>query len=186
MLPDVIMELIYYVTNKPYFKVFVISNGRRVKKFIQLADSKQKGEDFFLISKSLKCSWWKPSYPVIDGQKFLTFVDLNNAIPLKFEQVIEYEDTEYFVKETKKINISEDVEKQFKNKKNGKPLELVEISFPPTLLFQKVEAHFVKEILSLPPDKWEQLKWVFIAGIIVVGFVAWQLMSSGTLQKIGG
>jgi hypothetical protein len=185
MLPDAITEIYYYLTNKPYFMVYVISNSRRVKKFIQLASSKQKGEDFFLINQSLKCSWWKPETPILDGLKFVTFVDLNNAIPLRIEKEIVYTDDEWLIKEQKKITISEDIEKQKVNKKSGKSLNLIEISFPPTLLFQKVEAHFVKETLSTPPSKWEELKWVFIVAFIVLGFLGWQLINSRSIVGMG-
>lgn len=185
MIPDAFVEIYYYITGKPYFLVYVISNSRRIKKFIQLASSKQKGEDFFLINQSLKCSWWKPETPILDGLKFITFVDLNNAIPLKIEKEIVFTDGEWLVKEQEKITISEDKEKQKLNKKSGKSLNLIEISFPPTLLFQKVEAHFVKETLSTPPSKWEELKWVFIAGFIVLGFLGWQYISSRSIVGMG-
>jgi len=185
MLPDAITEIYYYLTNKPYFMVYVISNSRRVKKFIQLASSKQKGEDFFLINQSLKCSWWKPETPILDGLKFVTFVDLNNAIPLRIEKEIVYTDNEWLIKEQKKITILEDIEKQKVNKKSGKSLNLIEISFPPTLLFQKVEAHFVKETLSTPPSKWEELKWVFIVAFIVLGFLGWQFINSRGISGMG-
>jgi len=185
MIPISILESYYYLSDKPYFSIIVLSNGRKVKRFIQLAASTAKGEDFFLISKSLKSAWWKPETPIIDGKKFLTFVDLNNAIPLKIESRLVYEDTEYLVKEKNILIISEDSEKQKKNRKDGKPLNMVEITFPPTLLFQKAEAHFVKEIQAVPPSKWEELKWVFIAGFIVLGFLGWQIISSGSLGAIG-
>ena len=185
MLPVALLEFYYYLSDKPYFSVIVLSNGRKVKRFIQLAAGIEKGEDFFLISKSLKASWWKPETPIIDGKKFLTFVDLNNAIPLKIESKVVYTDSEYFIREKTILTISEDVEKQKKNKKDGKPLNLTEITFPPSLLFQKVEAHFVKEIQAVPPSKWEELKWVFIAGFVVLGFLGWQVISSGALNRIG-
>ena len=170
-------EMLYYIMNKPYFVVMVISKGRKVKKFVQLASSKEKGEDFFLISKALKCAWFKPDTPIIDGLKFITYVDLNNAIPLKIETIYEYEDNNLVIKETKKSKISVDEKK--KSKENtGQPIKFVEISFPPTLLFQKVEAHFVKEILSVPPSKWEEIKWIFIALIVVAGIIIWNLINT--------
>ena len=169
----------YYVMNKPYFEVYVISNGRKVKRFVQLASSKVKGEDFFLISKELKCAWWKPDTPIIDGLKFKTFVDLNNAVPLKIEEEYSYTDSTFVIKEEKTIKVSEDMEKQKKNLKSGKPVTFTEISFPPTLLFQKVEAHFVKQIMSTPPSKWEELKWVFIVGLLVLGFIIWNISVNG-------
>lgn len=187
MLPDAFMEIYYYLTGKPYFSVMVLSNNRKVKKFIQLASSKVKGEDFFLVSKNLKCAWWKPVTPIIDGLKFVTYVDLNNAIPLLISnENIKYEDSEYYIKETKSITISEDLTKQNKEMKNGVPIKFVKIEFPPTLLYEKVEAHFVKLIMGIPPNKWEEYKWIFIAGFIVLGFIAWQFMNSGGLTKLQG
>lgn len=182
---DKLNEMMYYILNKPYFEVYVISNGRKVKRFVQLASSKVKGEDFFLISKDLKCAWWKPDTPIIDGLKFKTFVDLNNAVPLRIDEEYNYIDSLFLIKEEKKVTISEDTEKQKKNPKNGKPVKFVEISFPPTLLYQKMEAHFIKLIMSSPPSKWEELKWVFIVGFIVLGIIVWNLTSKG-ITGFGG
>jgi hypothetical protein len=170
-------EVVWYITNKPYFKIFVLNNGRRVKTFSQLSASTVKGEDVFLIAKGLKAAWFKPDEPIIDGLKFITFVDINNAIPLKIVSETVYESGEYFIKEIKRQTIT----KAGEPSKDGKPLRTVEISFPPTLLYQKVEASFVKQIMSEPPNKFEELKWVFIAGILVFGFIAWQLLSSGII-----
>lgn len=172
-------EIYYYLTSKPYFDVTVLSNNRKVKRFVMLASGQATGEDFFLICKSLKSAWFKPQTPIISGLKFITYVDLNNAIPLIIDNKITYDTNTFYVKETKKIVISEDKEKQKLNKKDGKPLELAAITFPPSILFQKVEAHFVKQILSEPPSKWEELKWVFIAGIIAVAFIGWNIINSG-------
>ena len=173
-----LIEMYYFITNKPYFMVYVLSNGRRIKKFVQLAAGTKKGEDSFLICKSLKASWFKPEAPIIDGLKFLTLVDIANAIPLRFERETIIETGEYINKETTKAKITVNKTK-IKKENDGKPLRTVEIQFPPSLLYQKVEAHFVKEIQSVPPSKWDELKWVFIAGILVVGFIAWQIISSG-------
>lgn len=175
-----IIEILYYITNKPYFFVNVISNFRVVKKFVQLASSEKDGEDFFLINKSLKCAWSKPDNPVIDKLKFITYVNLNNAIPLIFESETKIEaDSDYYSKEIKESIISEDIEKQKKRKKTGKSEELIEIPFPPTVLFQKNEGHFIRMIMSAPPDKWDNLKWVFIIGIIVLGVIVWNITTNG-------
>lgn len=173
-----IKEMMYYIMNKPYFKITVLSNNRKVKTFCQLASGKGKGEDFFIISKELKCAWFKPQTPIIDGLKFITYVNLDNAIPLKIKTETKYTDNALTIKQEKILKISEDEDKQKIQYKDGKPVEFVEISFPPTILFQKVEALFVKEILAQPPSKWEEMKWVFIALILVGGFILWQAMGS--------
>ena len=174
-------ELIWFVTNKPYFKVYVLNNGRRVKKFSQVASGNGKGQEFFLIDKSLKMAWFKPETPIIDGLQFITFVDINNAIPLKIEDTTEYETGEFFTKEIKTSIVTKD---ESKKSGNGKPKKIVEISLPTALLYQMIEAHFVKEIQSVPPSKWEEQKWIWIAAILVFGFIIWQFMSSGALQAI--
>ena len=174
-----INEFIYFITGKPYFVVYVTKNNRKVKRFIQLAADKEKGSDIFLVSKELKSAWWKPEYPIIDGLKFITFVDLNNAIPLIISKEVSYDTTPWFIKETTSTKIEEDKEKQKQELKDGKSLNLVEIHFPPTLLHQMVEAHFVKEILSIPPNKNEWMQPVFIVGILALLIFGYIFLNKG-------
>lgn len=181
-----LMEAYYYITNKPYFVVTVLHHARRVKRFIQLASSEKAGTDFFLIDKGLKAAWEKPKKPVIDGLKFIVFADLNNAIPLVITKEINYDTNGIFIKETESEYIYEDEEKQKIETKSGKANGIIEIRYPPTVLFHEIDAVFLKQIMASPPDKWEQLKWVFIAGIIVAGLIIWQLTSSGGLQHLMG
>jgi hypothetical protein len=178
-----LIEVFYYLTNKPYFLVYVLSNGRKIKKFVQLASGNGKGETFFLVDKSLKAGWFKPEYPIIDGLKFLTFVDLKNAIPLIITDITVNDSGEFFNREINKSVIEID---RTKPMKSGKPIKTVEICYPPTLLHQEVEAHFVNEIQKLPPNPWEEKKWIFIVAILALAFIAWQFMQSGALQNLGG
>lgn len=176
-----IKELYYYITGKPYFVIFVISHGRKVKRFIQLAASKEKGANEFLINKSLKCAWSKPESDsvIIDGLKFMCFVDLNNAIPLKITKKTDIKTGEIFNKITTIETIESDVEELEKKYKSGEPLALAEIRFPPTIMFQKIEATFVKLILSVTTDKNEWLMYVIIAALVVFGFVAYMYLNGG-------
>ena len=178
---DKITELLCYIQNKPYFVVYVLSNGRRVKRFIQIAADKEKATDLFLINKTLKSAWWKPDADgiVIDGLKFICFVDLNNAIPLIIQEETDIKSDEIITTITKKTIVKEDIAKQKSNPKSGKVKKFVEITFPPTVLFQKVEAHFIKEILSIPPNKNEWMTYVFIAAILVLGVLGWVYMNKG-------
>jgi len=179
---DFINKIIWQILSKPYFDVMIISNGRKIKRFIQLAASKDTGADSFLICKSLKMTWWKPYTPIVDGISFLTFVDLNNAIPLLIEEDIITEDKGLYIKEKKEITIKEDVEKQKKNTKNGNTLKTVEVSIIPRLLHEIVEAHLVGQIMSSPKDeKYESIKTIFIVGIIVVGIVLLALIIMGKI-----
>lgn len=172
-------EIIYTIRNKAYFKVYVISHGRIIKQFVQLAGGNDTSEAFFLMCKDLKCAWWKPFTPIIDGLKFITYVDLSNAIPLKFEKETRYESTDFITKQIEVIKISEDEEKQKKIRKDGLPEKLVQIHHPPDLLFETVEAHFVTKILTPPPDKFDILnkKWLLIIGLGLVAF--WYISNGG-------
>lgn len=174
-----INEMLYYIMNKPYFDVTVLSNNRKIKKFVVLASGEKAGQDFFLICKPLKMAWFKPITPIIDGLKFKTFVDINNAIPLVIEESIEYETHQFWIKEIKKSMVDIDKSKMEKSNANGEPINLSLIPFPPTVLYQKVEGHFVKLIMSAPASKWEELKWVLIAAIGAAAFIIWNLLNSG-------
>lgn len=175
-------EIYYYITSKPYFVVTVLSNKRKVKRFVELASGQNNGEDFFLICKSLKAAWFKPEFPIIDGLKFITYVDLNNAIPLIIHDKMEYDTNEYYITEKKFVLISEDKEKRKVTNSDGKPIEFTQITFPPTVLFQKIEAHFIKQIMSIPPGKFDSLQIVFIIGILALAFIAWTVVTSGGIK----
>jgi len=174
-----IYELYWYITSKPYFVVYVTSHRRKVKRFLQLAASKVKGTDEFLIDKSLKCAWSKPESDsvIIDGLKFLCFMDLNNAYPLKITRKEDIQTGEIFNKITSVETIELDKEK-LNNNTNGKPLQMIEISFPPTVMFQKIEASFVKLILSGEKDKNEWMMWVLIVGLVVFGVIVFMWLKS--------
>ena len=168
-----IKELLYTIQNKPYFKVYVKSHGRVVKQFTQLAGSNDKSATaFFLICDSIKCAWWKPYEPLIDGLKFITYVDLDNAIPLKFETETVYVSTDYLTKTIERKTLKEDEEKQKSKPKSGMPEKTVEIDVPPEVLYEKVEAHFITKILTPPPDKLDLFKnkWLIIGAIAVLAF----------------
>jgi hypothetical protein len=173
-------EIMYTIQNKPYFKVYVISHGRIVKSFTQMAGGNDTAEAFFLICRDLKCAWWKPFTPIIDGLKFITYVDLSNAIPLKFVKETKYLNTDFVTKEIEVTTIIEDEETQKRMFKDGLPEKLVEIAYPPDLLFETVEAHFVTKILTPPPDKFDFLnkKWLII---IIAGIAIWYFLNGGKL-----
>lgn len=174
-----IHEILWFIFNKPYFSVLVLSNGRKVKRFVQLAAGQKKGEEIFLICKSLKMAWHKPEFPIIEGGKFLAFVDLKNAIPLVITTETIFDSSRLFTKQKRKYIISEDIEKQKLSLKNGNALDIIEIPFPPTVLFQEKEAYFLNQILSNPPSKYEHIAIIFVALIIVVGIVMIFLINSG-------
>lgn len=169
-----LIELYYWIANKPYFEVIILSRGnRKIGRFTQLATDQKKGKGDFLCNYSLKLSWFKPDNPVIDGIKFKTFVKDNNAIPLIFEDTEIIETGEYINTEKTVRKIKQDVSKKCGS---GIPEKFVEINYPPALLHQEVEAHFVKEINSEPPSKWEEMKWIWIVLIIAAAFLIYNFM----------
>lgn len=179
-------EIMFTIKNKPYFEVNVISKHRTIKKFIQLAASTDNGEDFFLVCIELKAAWWKPFTPIISGLKFVCFVDLNNAIPLDITTETKYISTDYLVKEIKVQTVKEDEKKQKNNYKTGLPEKLVVIDYPPTLLYEQLEAHYVQQVLAKPPDKYDGLKkWLPIILIIGAAFIGMQVLGINPMGMIG-
>lgn len=178
-----IKETLYMLQNKPYFKVYVKSHGRIVKQFVQLAGDKGKDDasSFFLICESIKSAWFKPSTPLIDGLRFITYVDMDNAIPLTFGVETVYLSTDYTVKTIVRTTIKEDEEKQSKKKKSGMPDKLVEIDVPPEALYQIIDARFITKILTPPADKLDLFKnkWLIIG---ILGLIAFFWIQSGGLR----
>lgn len=170
-----IYELMYYIQSKPYYVVYVTKNGRRIKRFIQLAASNKNGEDVFLVCNPLKSAWFKPDAKaiIIDGLKFLCFMDVDNAIPLRFEESTEIITGDIINKEVKKITIKEDMDKQKQNLKSGKSQNIVEITFPPTVLHQMIEAHFIKKILSVDRQTNDYVFWIIIVCLIAFGIIGY-------------
>lgn len=174
-----LIEFYYWIFNMPYYKVMVVKDMEKIKEIVQKVNSTEKGKDIAILDRKLKMAWWiVPELCFRDGKKFLMTCDIDNAVPL-VEDVKVITEGNLFIKE---INISRltkaplqvgDIEK------SGKAKKFMEIYFPPTLLFQKINAHFVKETLSNPPSKWEELKWAIIAGFIALCVIAYMVISSG-------
>ena len=169
-----IIEFYYWITNKPYFEVIILSKmNRKIGRFVQLASDTKKGRADFLCNYKLKLSWFKPEYPVLDGLKFKTFVKDNNAIPLMFEDTLVIETGEYINTEKTIRKIKQDTNKKAGT---GLPEKFVEINYPPALLHQEVECRFVSEINSEPPSKWEEQKWIWIVLILAGAFLVYTFM----------
>jgi len=178
-------EVYYWIFNIPYYKVLVVKDMEKIKYIIQKVSTTEKGKDIAIIDRPLKMAWWTlPELCFRDGKKFLMTVDIDNAIPL-VEDIKVITEGEMFIKE---INISRLTKAPIKVgdiEKSGKAKRFVEIYFPPTLLFQKINAHFVKETLSNPPSKWEELKYAIIAGVIGIVIIFYMLIQSGALNQMG-
>jgi hypothetical protein len=181
-----ITEFYYWIFNIPYYKVMVVKDMEKIKELIQKVSTTEKGMDIAIVDRSLKMAWWAlPELCFRDGKKFLMTVDIDNAIPL-VEDIKVITEGDMFIKEISISRLTKAPIKVGDVEKSGKAKRFVEIYFPPTLLFQKLNAHFVKETMSNPPTKWEEMKWAIIAGVVGVVIIFYMLLSSGTLSSIGG
>jgi hypothetical protein len=171
-------KMLYGILNKPYFEVIVTRNRIKIKKFIQVAAKNTDDEFYFLICKELKCAWFKPELPIIDGMGFLTIVDINNAIPLQFVETDKIIAGDYIIKEQKIIKIIKD---EKKNSGSGMPLELVEIPYPPVYLYQQIEAHFITKIQSMIQAGISQKTLIWIL-LIAGGALLLFMFMSGNLR----
>lgn len=179
-------ELYYWIFNIPYYKVMVVKDMEKIKEIVQKVATTEKGLDIAIIDRPLKMAWWTlPELCFRDGKKFLMTVDIDNAIPL-VEDIKVITEGELFIKEISISRLTKAPIRVGDIEKSGKAKRFVEIYFPPTLLFQKINAHFVKETLSNPPSKWEELKVAIIAGVIGVVIIFYMLFQSGTLSSMGG
>lgn len=179
-------EFYYWVFNIPYYKVLIVKDMEKIKYITQKVSSSEKGLDIAIIDRPLKMAWWMlPELCFRDGKKFLMTVDIDNAVPLVEDIKVITEGT-MFIKEISIARLTKAPIKVGDIEKSGKAKKFVEIYFPPTLLFQKINAHFVKETLSNPPSKWEELKVAIIAGVIGIVIIFYMLFQSGTLNNMGG
>jgi hypothetical protein len=180
------IELYYWVFNIPYYKVMVVKDMEKIKEIVQKVTSTEKGLDIAIIDRPLKMAWWTmPEVCFRDGKKFLMTVDIENAIPL-VEDIKVITEGEMFIKEISISRLTKAPIKVGDIEKSGKAKRFIEIYFPPTLLFQKVNAHFVKETLSNPPSKWEEMKWAIIAGVVGMVAIVYLFLQSGALNNLGG
>jgi len=185
-----LLKLYYWLIDKSYYELIVKSNGQKVATIIQVEPTKIKGGDSFIISKSLKMAWLKPvlnnpetgEILYTNGKSFVCLAKLNNIIPC-IEEKEEIQDTicnDLIIRKSQIISLRE-VKQAMKN--SGitvriAPDELIDPSFLKKLL----DAHFVEETIKVPNNVWEEKKWIFIAGFIVLAFIVWQVISSGALS----
>lgn len=183
---NAITELYYWIFNIPYYKVLVVKDMEKIKYIVQKIANTKDGRDIAIIDTSLKCAWWTmPELCFRDGKKFLMTVDLENAVPL-VEDIKIVTEGNLFIREISIKRLTKAALKLGEVEKSGKPKRFTEIYFPPTLLFEKIKAHFVKETLKNPPSVWEEKKWVFIALIAGIVIIVYLVLQSGVLNRVGG
>jgi len=181
-----ILEWYYWIWNTPYYKVTVVKDMEVIKSIIQKVASTQKGKDIAIIDTKLRCAWWTmPEVCFRSGKKFLMYVDLENAVPL-VEDIKIVTTGDVFIKEISIRRLTNAPLKLGDVEKSGKAKRFVEIYFPPTLLFEKIRGHFVKETIADPPSVWEEKKEAIIACAIAAVIIVYLILNSGVLNTVGG
>jgi hypothetical protein len=178
---EFINEAWYWITNTPYYKVMVVRDMERIKYIVQKVATNEKGKDIAIIDRGLKKAWWIfDEYCFRDGKKFLMTVDIENAVPL-VEEIKVITEGNMFIKEVSISRLTKAPIKMGEIEKSGMPKKFVEIYFPPTLLYEKLDAHFLTQILKGQPNVWEEKKMAIIAGVIGFVIIVYLILSSGIL-----
>jgi hypothetical protein len=179
-----VLEMYYWLFNKPYFKVMIVKDMEKIKTIIQLVASTEKGKDVAIIDKSLKRAWWiMPEVCFRDGKKFLMTCDIDNAVPL-VENIKIITTGNLFLKEITITRLRRAQVKQGDKQTTGKPIKFVGAEFPPSLLFEKLGAFFVTQTVKPAPNAWEEKKWVFIGFAAALVIVVYLVLQSGVLQTM--
>lgn len=174
-------SLISYSLNKAWYKPFNFSVNNLTDDEIKLIFNMSR-EDVEKLTDNIKSS-----ILYVDGKRIVCLLDVNDAIPLYEEKFISSESTDYFIKTTEIIKFKEDKEKEkrIKKVKSGMPIRLKEIGILPAMLFELLNAHMVTQMNSLPKSKYAELAPVLIVLIIVLGAIAYLVVTSGSIHGLG-
>lgn len=130
----------------------------------------------------------KSSILYVDGKRIVCLLDVNDAIPLYEEKFISTDtNSEFYVKTTETIKLKEDKENEKRTRKikSGMPVRLKEIGILPSMLAELLNAHMVTQMNSLPKSKYAELAPVLIVMIIVIGVIAYLVVTSGSIHGLG-
>jgi hypothetical protein len=183
---DKFLQLWYWIFNTPYYQVMIVKDMEKIKTIIQKVSSTEQGKDIAIIDRALKCAWWLiPEVCFRDGKKFLMTVDIENAVPL-VEDIKIITEGDLFIKEISITRLTKAPLKYGEIEKSGKPKKFVEVYFPPTLLFEKMKGHFVRQTLAEPESPWAEKKWAIIGVGVCVVIIVFLVLQSGILNRVGG
>jgi hypothetical protein len=176
---DAFNKFYFWVFNIPYYSIIVTSNGEKLKTIIQKVTDGKSGADIAIIDRKLKKAWTKETI-YKDGKKFIGVVNIHNAIALTEIPVIELKG-DILVKETTTKKLKSQL---IDFTKDGTPMKLEEKDyFPSTILFEKLDGHFVKQTIAKPPNAWEEKKWAIIGVAICIVVIIYFVLSSGVLNR---
>ena len=104
----------------------------------------------------------------IKGHKIILHYNIDNAIPLlPREETIVEEVNNNLTKTNTQIILSADITKSQKEK--SMPIEITEYNLPPSLVFEKFNAHFVVKSVSQPKStNWEMVLLAAIFATVVI------------------
>lgn len=125
----------------------------------------------------------------VDGNRFFCVLDMENAIPLYEEISVlsETQNADLIVKVTTKSTLKCDASEIKKKGHTGKapdgmPVRLKPLDFIPAMLFELLNANFVTLVMQKPKSKYEELVPVFLAAIIMIGFLVWYVTANGIVH----
>lgn len=167
-------EIWYYIWNTPYIEAHIVKDTRIIKTIVQPIISNTNTGHIAVTWKN-KFAWWiLPSDSITKKNKFISFLDLDNCIPLMEDTKIISTSSELFITEKTITTLKEaGVEIiDYHTDKSGRQKIFKGAIIPPTVFHQMVSAHFIREALRNMPSKWEELKWAIIAGVIGLVIIA--------------
>lgn len=165
-------EIWFYIWNTPYINAHILKD-MRVIKVINQPIMGNNDEEIQITYKKLYGWSILPNIAFVQKNKFIMFLDLENCIPLMEEKRVisagELIITEKTITTLKESGIEFT---DFTTDKSGKAKMFKGAIMPPTLFYQIMSAHFLKEALKNPSDGWEAKKWivvVIVLGLVVIG-----------------
>lgn len=174
-------EIWYYIWNTPYLEVNIVKDTRIIKTLIHpIISNTPTGH--IAVSWKNKYSWHiLPTSSFTKRNKFVSYVDMDNCIPLIEESRVISEASALLITEKTITTLKKSGVKiiDFNTDTTGRQKIFKGAIIPPVVFHQMMSAHFVKETLRNPPSKWEELKWAIIAIVIGLVIIAIVYFSSG-------
>ena len=176
---DKFYRLYYWIFNIPYFSIIILNDNERIKTIIQKVTEGKKGRDIAIIDRKLKRAWAKKENRCYkDGKKFIMHAKLENAIPM-IEDTQTISSGDIIVKEIKIKQLKNNIKETL-----GLPIKFIEQDyFSSRMLFDLLDAFFLKQALSSPPSVWEEKKWAIIGVAICIVIIIYLVLSSGVLNR---
>lgn len=169
-----LIEIWFYLFNVPYLEVHIIKDNRIIKTLVQKILANTDSASIAVTWKN-KFAWFiLPTSSFTKKNKFITYVDLDNCIPLIEESKIEVNAADYLITEKTIVTLKKAGVKitDWNTDASGKQKIFKNAVIPPTVFHQMVSAHFIRETLKNPEGKWAALSNAIIVGVIGLVVIA--------------